>query len=148
MGRASFVKADLATAAAKLELLLERLQTLACPQSASLLLLNCLGACRIIHLLRTVSCSEGLTFAAKTRVLLKSAWGVIVGVPLTEVQWSMASLPVRLGGLGASDPVRIQVPAAIGAFLQAARALTGISLERFLPDFGEFLSKVEGDLPE
>ena len=44
VGRASFVKADLATAAAKLELLLERLQTLACPQSASLLLLNCLGA--------------------------------------------------------------------------------------------------------
>ena len=62
------------------------------------------------------------------------------------MQWNLASLPVRLGGIGATDPVRVQVPAAIGSFLQAARGLTGIQLERFPPDFGELLARVEGPL--
>jgi hypothetical protein len=148
VGRAPFVKSELAEVSAKIEAMLERLESLACPQSASLLLLNCLGACRIVHLLRTVPYAEGAVFAAKVRDLLKSAWGVVMGAPLAEVQWTLASLPVRLGGIGASDPVRLQAPAAIGAFMQAARGLTGISLERFPPDFGEFLSRLEVSLGE
>ena len=71
-----------------------------------------------------------------------------MGCLLAEAQWTFASQPVRLRGIGASDPARLQVPAALGVFLQAARGRTGVLLDRFLSDFGELLSRVERSLPE
>ena len=46
----------------------------------------------------------------------------------------MASLPVRLGGFGASDPVTIHPQAAVASFLSAASGQAGLPLSRLNPD--------------
>ena len=72
--------------------------------------------------------------ASHCRTLLRSAWGTVFGVPLSEVQWSTASLPIRHGGFGIQDPTRIHAAAAIAAFLSAARGATGFGFSQRLYD--------------
>ena len=60
-----------------------------------------------------------------------------MGVPLSEAQWSLASLPIRHGGLGAIDPVFIYPQAAVASFISSASGSTGIELSTLPPDLLE-----------
>ena len=43
--------------------------------------------------------------AANVSSFLKRYWSVVVGAPLPEGSWLLATLPIRFGGIGATDPV-------------------------------------------
>jgi hypothetical protein len=148
VGRSPFVRAELAQVYAKLEAALDKLQCLGDPQAASHLLRCCLGAAKVVHLLRTASYTECAAFAKKVRALLKSAWGTVIGATLTEAHWSLASLPVRLGGFGASDPVIIHPQAAVASFLSAASGRAGLPLTRLDPDLRDAVEGLCLTLPE
>ena len=126
----------------------DKLQRLGDPQAASHLLRCCLGAAKVVHLLRTASYTECAAFAKKVRALLKSAWGTVIGATLTEAHWSLASLPVRLGGFGASDPVIIHPQAAVASFLSAASGRAGLPLTRLDPDLRDAVEGLCLTLPK
>ena len=107
---------------------LDKLQCLGDPQAASHLLRCCLGASKVVHLLRTASYAVCSEFAKRVQTLLKSSWGTVIGTPLGEANWSLASLPVRLGGFGASDPAVLHPQAAVASFLAAASGRAGLPL--------------------
>ena len=125
VGQADFVRGELAAVFDKLQAALENLQCLGDPQAASHILRSCLGAAKVIHLLRTADFDECTTFATQVRDLLKSAWGTVIGSQLLEANWSLAPLPVKLGGIGATEPVVIQLQTAVAAFLSSASGRAG-----------------------
>ena len=86
VGSAPFVRGQLAASTDKLSVALELLQCLGCPQSSSLILRACLGAAKVVHLLRSASYAESTVLASGVDSLLKSAWGVVRGVPLSEAK--------------------------------------------------------------
>ena len=147
VGRAPYVRAQLAEVSDKLAAALDRLQCLGCPQSASLILRSCLGASKIVHLLRTASLPEAGILASQVRSNLKSAWGTVVGVPFSEAQWTLGCFPVRLGGAGIVDPVRVHPQAAIASFLSAASGSTGVELTRLPGDLLDALHSLQRTVP-
>ena len=115
LGRSSYVRSQASAIAEELGHALDVLQCLGCPQSASLILRSCLGAAKTVHLLRSMTYFEANLLAHRVELNLKSAWGAVVGAPLSEALWSLACFPVRLGGLGVVNPVRIHPQAAVSA---------------------------------
>ena len=61
-------------------------------------------------------------------------------MPLSEVQWLLATFPIRFGGLGVQDPVRIHAQAAMASFILAAGGASGVALSRRLPDLDQALN--------
>ena len=82
------------------------------------LLRHCLDACKVSFLLRgmdTSSCSHQL---ARCRTTLQNTLGDIIGCGrVSDQQWTQASLPLRLGGLGIKDPMQTVAPARVAAIL-------------------------------
>ena len=72
--------------------------------------------------------AEGVALASQVQAQLKAAWGTIMGVPMSEAQWSLACFPIRHDGLGVTDPARIHAQAAVAAFLAAADGDNGREL--------------------
>ena len=98
---------------------LDRLENLADPQAASLILRQCLGACKGNWILRTADPETAAWTAAMISPLLRKAWSTILGSPVQDAQWELASLPVRLGGAGISDPRDIWEAANVSSWLSA-----------------------------
>ena len=126
-----FVRSELSSVYSKLDAALEKLECLGDPQVASHLLRCCLGASKVVHTAPYAECAE---FSKRGRSLLKACWGTVIGNTLTEANWSLASLPVRLGGFGASDPAVLHPQAAVASFLSAASGRAGLPLTRLHPD--------------
>ena len=57
-----------------------------------------------------------------------------MGATLHEENWTLASLPVCLGGLGASDPVVVHPQVAVASFLSSASGRAGLPLSRLDPE--------------
>ena len=70
------------------------------PQIAVALLRMCAGACRVVHLLRTVPPDLVAPFAQELDSTMLDALQQVAGVPLTETAALQVFLPHRLGGLG------------------------------------------------
>ena len=83
---------------------------------------------------RTVDFHHGKQLASRTSSILRRAWGIVVGAPLSECQWQLASFPIRHGGVGASDTVRIHAAAAVASFLAAASNPHGFDIMSFPPE--------------
>ena len=147
VGRAPYVRSQLAEVADKLAAALDQLQCLGCPQSSSLILRSCLGASKIVHLLRTASFPEAGILASQVRSNLKSAWGTVVGVSFSEAQWTLGCFPVWLGGAGIIDPFRVHPQAAIASFLSAASGSTGVELTRLPSDLLHALQNLQRSVP-
>ena len=130
VGRAPFVRSELNAKFDKLQAALEKLECLGDPQAAAHILRSCLGAAKVIHLLRTATYEECAMMAKKMQALLVATWGTIIGTGIPDINWTLASLPVRLGGLGATDPVVIHPQAALASFLNAATGRAGLPLTR------------------
>ena len=148
VGRASFVRSELSAVADKLQVALEKLECLGDPQAASHILRSCLGAAKVVHLLRTASYAECHSFAKRVRSLLQHAWAFVLGTPLPDASWSLLSLPVRLGGFGATDPVVIHPQAAVASFLSCAAPTSYLPLSRLDPELLSALDALAAAVPE
>ena len=98
VGSSSFIADFTTTVCNKLESSIGLLQLLGCPQSAFLLLKYCLGACKVIYLLRCLPYCAGRALALRSSTLIKSSLSYIVGVPVSELQWELCRLPIAWVG--------------------------------------------------
>jgi len=96
------------------------------------LLRQCLSACKVNDLLRACPIDEAQEECQEMSWQMRKTMGTIVGAPLSEAQWEQATLAIRCGGLGISDPVA-QRPAArlsgITTFLQQGPRYLGMTME-------------------
>ena len=93
---------------------LDKLQPIA--RQDALLILRCpLGSLRLIHILRSTPC-HGHQLLENYDELLRAGIERILNVSLTDEQWTLASLPIRMGGLG----IRRASSLALSAFLASA----------------------------
>lgn len=82
----------------------------------ALLILRCsLGSPRLMHILRSSPCHGHPRLEAYDE-LLRAGFERILNVSLTDEQWTQASLPIRMGGLG----IRRVSSLALPAFLASA----------------------------
>jgi hypothetical protein len=102
------------------ELALGRLQNLGDPRAASLILRQCLSACKVSWVLRTAAPEVAVWAANKASPLLRHAWSTVVGCDTPDVNWRLASLPIREGGAGITDPVDLVEAALVSSWLSAA----------------------------
>ena len=63
--------------------------------------------------------SSGLSSSKEKTV---EVFGALVGAEISLQSWSLACIPVRLGGLGLQDPQRIHPAARISSFVSASAA--------------------------
>jgi len=122
IGSRSFIKEETSVVLSKLQQCLDRLTQLGCSFSAFHILRACLSACRVMHLLRSLPFAHAEQLAKETQAKLHDAFGHILGTPASVQQWALATLPVRMGGLGLLDPCRIVAPAHVSSFVASSVA--------------------------
>jgi len=98
-------------------MLLQRLREYPEGQVRHAMLRCCLDACRVVHLLRSTEYEEAGDHPAMLRAQLQEAVQDLLGMGLSECVWEQVSLPIRLGGLGISDPHVLQPGARVAALL-------------------------------
>ena len=81
------------------------------------LLRYCLDGCRVVHLLRSTEYEEAGDHPALLRARLQEAVQDLLGTGLSEQTWEQVCLPIRLGGLGITDPDVVQPAARTAALL-------------------------------
>ena len=104
VGGASFEECSISTKVESLQVMFDRLLALNNLQAQSQILRSCLGPCKITHLLRTLSPSGAQFLSSLFAPRLRDAWESILGSPCSPGQWSLMTLPIKLGGLGVADP--------------------------------------------
>ena len=141
IGSDTFVRDFVDKKVTSLDASLVKLSGLHCPHSTSLILRSCLGACKVTYLLRVINLQHGRPLAGAVSSLLRGAWSDLCGAPLNPAAWALATLPIRLGGLGALDPSEFVDFAALTSFVSAAlsSSSSGVSLPN-LP--GELFNSV------
>jgi hypothetical protein len=98
-------------------LLLDRLRAYPEGQVRHAILRYCLDACRVVHLLRSTEYEEAGVHPASLRARLQEAVQDLLGTGIGEGTWEQVCLPIRLGGLGISDPHVLQPAARVAALL-------------------------------
>lgn len=127
---------------------LERLGQLASPRAASQILRNCLGAAKVMFLLRTLPYEDGVWLANSTSALIRTAWDTVMGCTLSETSWSLACLPLDSGGLGVLDPAKAQPIAFVASFLSAAKSHHSLFIDSLPPGFVESVERLSRWCPE
>ena len=102
-------------------LLLERLRAYPEGQVRHAILRYCLDACRVVHLLRSTEHEEAGEHPAVLRARLQEAVQDLLGMGISESTWEQVCLPIRLGGLGISDPHVVQPAARVAALLNLGK---------------------------
>ena len=82
----------------------------------------------MVHLLRALPFEFGDQLAKDCQLKLSNAFGQLLGVRPSAQQWALASLPIKHGGLGLLDPVRVAAPAHVSSFLSSSMAVSGNGL--------------------
>ena len=98
---------------------LNRLECLADPHSASLVLRQCLSGIKVNFLLRTADPATAKWTATQVSPMLRTTWGVLLGSPVSDAQWELACLPIRFGGAGIQDPLHFWDAANISSWMTA-----------------------------
>ena len=109
---------------------LGRLECLGDPHSASLVLRKCLSGIKVNFLLRTADPQTSAWVATQVSPMLRVTWGVLLGTPVSDAQWELACLPIRLGGAGIQDPLHFCEAAFVSSWLSAFSASTTLSPRR------------------
>ena len=104
IGSDAFSLLAAAKSVSKLRSALSKLCRLNKPRAAYLILRHSLGACRIIHLLRTCPISVCTTLADDVHKLVYEALSDLIGTSLDECHVTLSSLPLEMGGIGIGDP--------------------------------------------
>jgi hypothetical protein len=121
---------------------LTNLQSLADPHAASLVLRSCLGGCKVNWILRTCPPFLAQWTASQVEPLLRAAWGTLLGTPPTDPQWTLACLPIRLGGAGLDNPINTFPYAPICSWLSALSAPPGLQPHAVPPDIQRAVTKL------
>ena len=129
---------------------LSRLEALGCPRAASLILRQCLSACKVSWILRTAAPEVAQWTATQASPMLRHAWGVVMGMPLPDPQWRLSTLPIRDGGGGLQDPLDIVEAANVSSWLCAATSpvLPDIPLGPPSPALLAIISKLADKAPQ
>ena len=92
----------------------------------------------------------GASLASDVQMLLSVCLCVIVGCPLSSTQWQLASLPIRLGGLGIFDPVFIHDSPFVSGFLGAWDRcnLNGLPTQQVPLEFTSVVQKLHLSCPQ
>ena len=96
------------------------LEGLGDPRAASLVLRQCLSACKLTWILRTAEPQVALWAAAQASPLLRRAWCTILGDTVPDAHWRLTTLPIRAGGAGLQDPLDSVHAAILSSWLSAA----------------------------
>ena len=108
-------------------------------RAAYLILRHSLGACRIIHLLRTCPISVCTTLADDVHKLVYEALSDLIGTSLDECHVTLSSLPLEMGGIGIGDPYNALGSDGIASRIKAEVANVGQLPYRILDEeFGLF----------
>jgi len=144
IGSSAFVDGYIASTVQNLEDVIGLLPALSCPHSAFLLLKYCLSACKVMHLLRSLPYLKGAHLAQRSTSIIRDALSVIVGVPLSELQWELARLPTSLGGVGLLDPSAVHSAAYLSSLCASRVTSASFSLPvlKFPTDFKHAVSWV------
>ena len=105
------------------------------PQVELHLLRSCLGSCKIIHLLRTVSFCILCCFLEQFDSNLKTCLSRIIQCSLPNDSWCQAILPFRLGGLG----LRSSFSSAAAAFLGSCNSVRLLASHLLSQDFHDLV---------
>ena len=99
---------------------LHRLEGLADPQAASLILRQCLSGCKLMWILRTADPVVSQWTAQQSEPLLREAWCTILGCTVGDANWELSTLPISAGGAGIQNPMDIWDTACVASWLTAA----------------------------
>jgi hypothetical protein len=86
-----------------------------------LLLRECLGPCKVNHLLRSLEFSHGLRLARETTTIVRGALDEILGSPCSDLQFQLACSNVRQGGMGLRSPMLTHIPAMLSSIFSFAQ---------------------------
>ena len=89
------------------------------PRAASLVLRQCLSACKLTRILRTAEPSVALWAADEASPFMRRAWCTIIGDTVPDAHWRLSCLPIRAGGAGLSDPKDIVHSALVSSWVSA-----------------------------
>jgi hypothetical protein len=104
--------------------LLSRLDSLDDSQCSLGILRSCVGSPKLSYSLRTSAPDPAITpMLARFDAMQRDALELIVGVPMCDISWDQATLPVKLGGIGIRRASDQHVPAFVGS-LYLTRELT------------------------
>ena len=90
----------------KMKELLTEIQILEDAQIAHKIFMRCLGACRMMHAMRTTRPDWIKEQLRESDVLLRKTFDTRTGLALSENQWRQAGLSLNNGGLGVRDAER------------------------------------------
>ena len=133
-------------------LILERLRAYPEGQVRHALLRYCLDACRVIHLLRSTAYEDAGDAPAILRARLQEATQDLLGTGIKEDTWDQVCLPIRLGGLGITDPHVVQPGARVAALVNLRKhgsATVGVPAEVLVteaPDLHATLLRLQAQL--
>ena len=100
VGSWEFEKEVLEGRLAGVQQLLDKLHTLQDPHMEYTLLRSCFSFSKMAYSMRTVDVSQHEEFLVRFDQAVRGALEGILGAPLTPAQWTQASLPLAMGGLG------------------------------------------------
>ena len=133
-------------------IILESLRAYPEGQVRHALLRYCLDACRVVHLLRSTAYEDAGDSPAVLRARLQEAAQDLVGMGISEDVWEQVCLPIRLGGLGISDPHVVQPSARVAALVNlemhgpAAVGVPRKVLQTPAPDLHVTLQRLQAQL--
>ena len=100
IGDVSYSQGFVAAKVDQMEELLDNLHSLEDPHSEYALLRSCFSLPKFSYITRTIPSSSHLQTYKKFDKAVRHTLEGIIGSPLTDSQWTQASLPVSMGGLG------------------------------------------------
>ena len=117
IGSNEFIAKHIDDVCAELAHLAKRIGLLKSSIAKFLLLRACFGACRINHLLRSLPFESGRSLSEKTAIIVRDTLGKILGSALPDLNYELACLTVRRGGLGIRNPRLVFGPAFLASNL-------------------------------
>ena len=136
----------------QINLLLRQLRAYPEGQVRHAILRFCLDGCRVVHLLRSTEHEEAEKYPAILRARLQEAVQDLLGMGIGESTWDQVCLPIRLGGLGISDPHVMQPSARVAALLNLSihgTSAVGVPREALLveaPDLQVTLGRLQSQV--
>ena len=125
VGSDSFIEKALEDTVKKLECILAKIGQLKSNLVKFLLLRACFGASRVNHLLRSLEFRHGKAIASKSSAMFRRGLAEAVGrsgsSELPDINYSLACLPGRRGGLGFKNPDFVHGTAFLASNLRYAR---------------------------
>ena len=121
LGSDAFCESIVSDTIAKSQDLLDAIATLPDAQIGFHMHRLCATTPRIVHLLRTMPIRLTADLAVGMDALSRRAFLAINGFQPDDTSWDIATLPIRLGGLGLSMSCHARLPAAAGSLIDSAR---------------------------